>query len=50
MWQKTNNFRTCMNGHKSDYVAGRLKKMDNKLFYDHPIHHNIDYFKVDIVN
>ena len=38
-----------MNGHKSEfrlYDAGKIKKIDNKLLYDHLIYHNIDYFQV----
>ena len=48
-----NNFRTRMNGHKSDfrlYAAGKINKMDNKLLYDHLICHNIDYLHVSIVD
>ncbi|KAJ8039742.1 hypothetical protein HOLleu_13841 [Holothuria leucospilota] len=50
---QSNNFRSRMNGHKSDfrlYAAGKLSKMDNKLLYDHLIHHNLDYFHVYIVD
>ena len=42
-----------MNGHKSDlrlYAAGKTKKMDIKLLYDHLICHIIDYFHVSIVD
>ena len=50
---QSNNFRSRMNGHKSDfrlYAAGNLNKMDNKLLYDHLIQHNLDYFHVCIVD
>ena len=50
---QSNNFRSRMNGHKSDfrlYAAGKINKMDNKLLYDHLICHNIDYFHVSIVD
>ena len=30
----------------SDYAAGRINKMDNKLLYDHLTYHNIDYFQL----
>ena len=34
----------------SDYAAGKINKMDNKLLYEHLIYHNIDYFQVCIVD
>ena len=34
----------------SDYSAGKINKMDNKLFNDPLIYHNIDYFQVCIVD
>ena len=34
----------------SDFTAGKINKMDNKLLYDHLICHNIDYFHVSIVD
>lgn len=42
-----------MNGHKSDfclYTAGKVTKIDNKLLYDHLIHHNLDYSHVQNVD
>lgn len=50
---QSNNCRSRMNGHKSDfrlYTAGKLTKMDNKLLYDHLLYHNLDYFHVQIVD
>ena len=50
---QSNNFRSRMNGHKSDfrlYAAGKLNKMDYKLLYDHLILHKLDYFHVHIVD
>ena len=40
---QSNNFRACMNGHKSDfqlYAAGKMKKIDNKPLHDHLSYHN----------
>ena len=50
---QSNNIRTRMNGHKSDfllYAYGRINMMDNSLLYDHLICLSIDYLHVCIVD
>ena len=50
---QSNNFSASMNGHKGDFrlfAAGKIKKIDNKLLYDHLIYHSIDYFQVCTVD
>ena len=49
---QTNNIRSRMNGHRSDYrryLNGDFSKLDTSSFYSHLRSHNVNIFKFQIL-